>query len=99
MQEPLVEARKLLGPGGLAGACSDTMDHALRQVDAAQNPREVTSAFAAVHQAAASDLPVIPLWQTVDRFAHRTVLLGVPPSVIELYQSAPKWRRQTEARE
>jgi tetratricopeptide (TPR) repeat protein len=99
MQEPLIDARKLLGSGGLAGACSDTMDNALRQVDSAQNPREVTAALAAVHKACTTDLPVIPLWQTVDRFAYRADLLGLPPSVIELYQTATKWRRQTEGSE
>ncbi len=94
MQEPLVDVRKLLGPGGIAGNCSDSLEFALRQVDAAQNPREASAALTAVHKAAATDLPVIPLWQTSERFAYHAELQNIPESVIELYQTAAQWRRQ-----
>ncbi len=91
--EPLVDARRLLGPHGLAGHCSSSMSLALRDVDQAKNWKEARSRLQEVHQIAMSDLPVIPLWQTVDYFAHRKTLRGIGTTPVTLYQNVTDWQR------
>jgi len=91
--EPIVDARRLLGPHGLAGHCSSSMSLALRDVDQAKNWKEARSRLQEVHTIAFSDLPVIPLWQTVDYFAYRESLAGVGSTPVTLYQNIPAWRR------
>ena len=91
--EPIVDARKLLGPQGLAGRCSSPMSLALRDVDQARNWKEVRSRLQEVHQIAFNDLPVIPLWQTVDFFAYRQTMAGIGETPVTLYQNVGDWRR------
>ena len=45
-----------------------------------------------VHQAAYYDLPVIPLWQTVDSFAYRKTLQGIGARPVTLYQNIADWQ-------
>ncbi len=91
--EPLVDADRLLGPDGIAGRCSDPMIAALERLDNARNWVDVSSALRGVHELAAGDLPVIPLWQTVNHFAYRRGLRGIPESTVSLYQTLEGWER------
>jgi tetratricopeptide (TPR) repeat protein len=90
--EPVVDAWTLLAPGGLAGLCTHPMNLALRQLEGASNWADVRSRLASIHQLAHNDLPVIPLWQTVNYFAYRTTLTNVGGSPVVLYQDAAKWQ-------
>jgi ABC-type transport system substrate-binding protein len=45
-----------------------------------------------LHEIAHHELPVIPLWQTVNFFAYRTSLRGVGPSPMTLYQNIEQWQ-------
>jgi len=90
--EPVVDARQLLGPGGAAGSCSPSMSLALQDVDESRNWKEARTRLREVHQMAFYDLPVIPLWQTVNYFARRQSLSGVGDSPVSLYQNIAKWR-------
>ena len=90
--EPLVDARRLLGPQGRAGSCSPAMSLALRHVDKSENWKQARTRLRQVHQIAASDLPVIPLWQTVNAFAYRRELTGVGSSPVSLYQNVSDWK-------
>ena len=92
IREPLVDARRLLGPSGSAGSCSPSMSLALEQVDQAKNWREARERLKEVHQLAYYDLPVIPLWQTVDSFAYRKNLQGIGTTPVTLYQNVADWR-------
>jgi ABC-type transport system substrate-binding protein len=92
IQEPLVDARRLLGPKGIAGFCSPTMSLALERVDQAKNWREAHERLQDVHEAAYYDLPVIPLWQTLDAFAYRKSLQGLGTTPVTLYQNVADWR-------
>lgn len=94
--EPVVDAMRLLGPGGLAGRCSDPMYEALKRLDEARNWREALTTLRDIHELAAGDLPVIPLWQTVNHYAYRRDLAGLPPTTIHLYQTLTDWRKQFE---
>ena len=92
IREPLVDARRLLGPRGNAGSCSSSMNLALQQVDRARNWRQARDRLRKVHQVAYYDLPVIPLWQTVDSFAYRKSLQGIGAKLVTLYQNVADWQ-------
>lgn len=90
--EPMVDAWTLFGPGGLAGDCSATLLSALQQLDAAKTGKGVGDALREAHEVLAGDLPMIPLWQTVDHYAFRRELEGLPRETVDLYQTIDQWR-------
>jgi ABC-type transport system substrate-binding protein len=90
--EPVTDARTLIGPTGLAGDVhSAYLDSALRDLDAATNWKDVRSRLTKLHDIANHELPLIPLWQTVNYFAYRTSVHGIEDSPIALYQSIGQW--------
>ena len=93
IQEPVVDARRLLGPGGIAGICSTSMSLALDELDHAENWKQVQDRLHEVHQTAYYDLPVIPLWQTYNYYAHLQSVRGFGASPISCYQNVDQWRR------
>ncbi len=92
--EPAVDAMRVLGPNGVAGRCSDPMFEALKRLDDARNWNEAHLTLRDIHELAAGDLPVIPLWQTGNYYAYRRNLIGAPASTIHLYQSVGDWRKE-----
>lgn len=93
MNEPATEARRLLGPGGMAGHSTAYMNLALDRLDEASNWKEASSRLEEIHEIAHYDLPVIPLWQTVNHFAYRDGLTGVGKKPVTLYQNVDQWRK------
>ena len=90
--EPVVDARRIMGPGALAGEIrSPFLDAALRRLDEATNWNDVRARLAELHEIAHHELPVIPLWQTANFFAHRASLRGVGDSPVSLYQNIDQW--------
>ena len=90
--EPVTDARTILGPTGLAGDIqSPYLDSALRDLDAATNWKDVRVRLAQLHDIANHELPVIPLWQTINFFAYRSTVRGVGESPISLYQNIDQW--------
>ena len=96
--EPMVDAWTLFGPGGLAGDCSATLLSALQQLDAAKTGKGVSDALREAHEVLAGDLPLIPLWQTVDHYAFRRELEGLPRETVDLYQTIDEWRVNSPGR-
>ena len=92
MAEPVVEAWQVLGPGGIAGFCSDRMHMALREVESADNWKSVRTRLRDVYRAAHHELPVIPLWQTVAYFASRSGVEGLAAETMMLYEDVDQWR-------
>jgi hypothetical protein len=92
MHEPLADAWRLFGPAGLAGQCSAALRSALREVLAAGDWPQATARLQQVHRLAAAELPVLPLWQTVDHFACHASVRGVGPRPISLYQNVEQWQ-------
>jgi len=91
--EPVTDARALLGPGGLTGElCSPYLAAALRELGKATNWRDVRAKLSEIHDIAYHDLPLIPLWQTVNFFAYREGVQGIGASPITLYQNVDQWR-------
>jgi tetratricopeptide (TPR) repeat protein len=96
--EPLTDARPLLAPGGLAGDIrSPYLQTALRQLDDASNWNEVRARLAEVHDIAHHELPIIPLWQTINYFAYRDSLPGIGKTPVLLYQNISEWSPTTSA--
>jgi hypothetical protein len=92
MREPLVDVWRLLGPRGLAGPPSPAILLALRKL---QDTGDLTTAgtrMKEIHALAAAELPVIPLWQLVDHFAHRSTVKGIGKEPVSLYQDIDQWQ-------
>jgi ABC-type transport system substrate-binding protein len=90
--EPVIDARRVLGPEGIAASDDQLIGLGLRRIEEARNWREVRTALVNLHAIAHHELPVIPLWQMVDSYAYRRELVGVGSDIVSLYQNAGKWR-------
>ncbi|MCC6493954.1 MAG: hypothetical protein IT424_13150 [Pirellulales bacterium] len=91
--EPVVDARRLLGPGGLAGRCGALMASALDELSRSENWSQAAARLKEIHRIAYYDLPLIPLWQTVNYCAYRRELEGVGDQPVSLYQNVSQWRK------
>lgn len=90
--EPVTDAPLILGPRGLAGNLqSPYLDAALRNLETAANWKDVRARLADLHEIANHELPVIPLWQTINYFAYRTTVRGIGESPVTLYQNVEQW--------
>ena len=94
MQEPLVDAPRLLAADGLAGCTSPHLNLALRQLQRATSWKEAGDRLRAIHQICSDDASVIPLWQLVDHLAFRPELGGVSNNPVTTYQNIEGWSLQ-----
>ncbi|MEX0713191.1 MAG: ABC transporter substrate-binding protein [Pirellulales bacterium] len=92
VDEPVVDARRLLGPDGILGGASPYMGLALRHVDQAANWKQASQRLQEIHRLAADDVAVIPLWQMIEHFAYRKSLEGIGSRPVLLYQFVERWR-------
>jgi ABC-type transport system substrate-binding protein len=91
--EPMIAARQILGQGRLCGdAPSPQTLAALHQLDEADNWKDVRARMGSLHEIVHQDLPLIPLWQTVNHFAHRESISGIGTAPLTLYQNVDEWR-------
>lgn len=88
--EPVTDARVVLGlPENME---SPYLNAALRRLDQANNWKDVRTRLAEIHEIAHHELPVIPLWQTVNSFAYRVGISGIGETPLTLYQNVDEWR-------
>jgi len=92
IREPIVDARRILGPGGLAGSENPYINLALRDLDAAANWTEAGDRLRALHRVVHDELTVLPLFQTVDYLAHRNSVSDLPVEPVTFYQDIENWR-------
>ncbi|MBP90678.1 MAG: hypothetical protein CMJ64_28865 [Planctomycetaceae bacterium] len=97
--EPVSDARKLLGPGGVAATDSPFVQQALRWLDRAENWGDVREQLVALHHAVHNEVSLIPLWQTTDYFVYNKRLRNLGESPVWLYQNVDQWRLQAEVAE
>ncbi len=90
--EPIIDARRILGPEGLAGSEDQLVGLGLRRLEEAKNWREVRDRLLDLHAITHHELPILPLWQMVDSYAYRRELIGVGSDIVALYQNAGNWR-------
>jgi MarR-like DNA-binding transcriptional regulator SgrR of sgrS sRNA len=91
MSEPVVDAQRLLGEGGLSRSCSPAMTLTLRQLAQATEPAQARIRLRRVHRLAHEESAVIPLWQLTDYFACQSTLKGIAKETVSLYQNVEKW--------
>jgi hypothetical protein len=96
INEPMVDAWALVGPGGLAGDCSESLVDVLSRLDQATNGKQASDALRAAHEVIATELPLLPLWQVSGAYAWRRELDGLPAVSVDLYQSVDRWRRRVQ---
>ncbi|HEX5102346.1 MAG TPA: ABC transporter substrate-binding protein [Pirellulaceae bacterium] len=92
MHEPVVDAWRLLGPGGAVGDCSPAMLALLRSLQAATDEQQALAALHEIHRLAAAELPAIPLWQLTDHFAWHTSVQGIGQRPVTLYENIEQWQ-------
>ncbi len=90
--EPITDARRILGPDGLAKSKDQLVGLGLRQLEQANNWRDVRDRLHELHAIASNELPVIPLWQLIDSFAYREQLNGIGINIVSLYQNVERWQ-------
>lgn len=90
--EPIIDARRVLGPAGMAGSTDQLIGLGLRRLEESKNWKDARDRLLDLHAIAHHELPVLPLWQLVDSYAYNRNLLGVGSDIVSLYQNAEKWR-------
>ncbi|MCM2373328.1 ABC transporter substrate-binding protein [Rhodopirellula sp. ICT_H3.1] len=90
--EPIIDARRVLGPEGMAGSTDQLVGLGLRRLEESKNWKDARDRLLDLHFISHHELPVIPLWQLVDSYAYNRNLLGVGSEIVSLYQNAEKWR-------
>jgi hypothetical protein len=90
--EPIIDARRLFGNGGIAPAMSSFTQLALREVDAARNWQQAHERLVTLHRLIHEEVTILPLWQTMDHFAYRKTLRGLTPRRLSLYQDVEQWQ-------
>ena len=96
MWEPIVDAGRVLSRTGIAGIDDEHVNRGIRWLQDAKRWREVTARSRELHRICHDKVAVIPLWQTVDFFAHRTEVRRAASRPVTLYQGIQKWRLGTD---
>lgn len=96
--EPIADARLIFGPQGLVGDLqSPYLDAALRNLDTATNWKDARARLSELHEIVSHELPVIPLWQTINFFAYRASVRGIGEAPITLYRNVEQWNSAPRA--
>ena len=90
--EPIVDAERLLGVDGAAPSDNAFVQLTLRQLERASNWQEARDRFRQLHRFLHEDVTVIPLWQTLDHYAHRRSLTRLGDGRVTLYQDVEQWQ-------
>ncbi len=92
MREPLVDVRRIFGPGGTAPSTDPYVGLTLRQLDEAESWKDARELLHKLHRQIREEVTVIPLWQMVDHFVYHRGLRGVQDNPVFLYQDVDQWR-------
>lgn len=94
--EPLVDAARLLGQGGLVPAASPAIQLTLREIEQARNWQQARERLLHLHRLVHEDVALLPLFQTLDHFAYRRSLAGMSEGRMKLYQNVEQWRTSVQ---
>ena len=97
--EPLVDAERLFGPGGLVSGNSPHVESALERLRLATDWNQARETLWELHALSADDAALIPLWQLTEHCAYRRELTGVGARPATLYQDVENWRATPTAGE
>jgi hypothetical protein len=90
--EPLIDADRLFGAGGIVPQAERQMLAPLRQLAAAATFSEARSALYEIQRTVHEQAIVLPLWQINEYAAKRTRLTVGPAAPLTLYQYVDQWR-------
>ncbi len=90
--EPILDARRVLGPEGLAHSNDQLIGLGLRRLEQSRNWKDARDRLLDLHSITHHELPILPLWQLVDSYAYRRELVGIGTDIVSLYQNANRWR-------
>ncbi len=96
MEEPLVDVIRLFGSQGIVPSPNPYVQLALRRLFEATNWRDVRRRLQDLHQIMYADATVIPLFQTVEFYAHHSSIQGVGENIVTLYQNVADWKIQPQ---
>src|SRR6056297_609252 len=80
--EPSIDARRVLGPDGLAKSTDQLVGLGLRRLEGARSWFEVRERLHDLHQTCNHELPILPLWQLVDSYAYRNEVSGLGQDIV-----------------
>jgi hypothetical protein len=66
-------------------------------LQAATNWPQAREELHKIHALVHAELPLIPLWQLADHYAHRAAVTGIAAKPISLYQGIDQWRITPQA--
>jgi hypothetical protein len=90
--EPATDARRMLGPGGVAPTNSPYVAQSLRWLEDAENWGSVRDRLIDIHRSVYNDVAILPLWQVVDYFAYHKRIRNIGDRPVWLYQNVEQWR-------
>ena len=91
VQEPIVDARRILAADALTAPASPQMREALRQLDLAADDAQARERLRAIHRLAYEEGHLLPLWQITEHYACHESVQGLSGTVMQLYENAPQW--------
>jgi ABC-type transport system substrate-binding protein len=92
MFEPLVDAERLMGKGGLAFVDTPHVRQVLRDIESATSWSRARGRLRQLHAAIHEDVSLLPLYQVAEWYAHRPELAGIGESPAWFYQNLAAWR-------
>ncbi len=92
MEEPLSDARKVLGDLGLVHEIGPSIEQLLGELDLAKNWVEARNTLRQIHELCQYDMVVLPLWQTINYYAYRRNVFGIESGLVHLYDGVDRWR-------
>jgi tetratricopeptide (TPR) repeat protein len=90
--EPIVDAARLLGPGGPAASSSNFVQLTLRQIEQTKNWQQARDRLRQLHRLIHEEVTLLPLYQTIDHYAYRRSLQGLSRERVTLYQDIDQWQ-------
>ena len=99
IEEPLADARDLIGSRGAAKDVSAPIEQTLRMLDYARSWRSACADLRRLHRQVRVDLSVIPLWQVTEYYAFRNSARNIGRDLIHLYQNVDRWKIDPSANE
>ena len=90
--EPLIDARRVVGPEGFAAAPGAFINLALRRLDGAADWSIARRRLWNVHTTVHQDATVIPLWQMVNYYARRNKIRNLGNRPLTLYDNITQWQ-------
>ena len=97
IEEPVVDAIRMLGRNGFVEQISAPVEQSLRGLVTSQTWQGACMSLRNIHRQISVDLSVIPLYQVKEHFAFRDNVYDVGRELVHLYQFVDRWKVETAA--